>query len=350
MTARARAEAFCHRFGLRVPILQAPMASASPPALAAAVANAGGMGGFGALTTEPSGIASWMSAFRGSSNGAAQINLWVPDPPPPRDPVREAAVVAAMAAWGPAPKPLGNGPWLQDFEAQCEALLEAAPPAVSSIMGLFPEAFVARLKARGIAWLACVTTVAEARAAEAAGADAVVAQGAEAGGHRGSFDAAAAERQLATLFVLVPRVADAVRVPVVATGGIMDGRGIAAALTLGASAVQMGTAFLRCPEAGIAQAYAEAIAATEPEGTVATRAFSGRLGRAIASEYTRGAPDPLPYPLQRVITGPMREAAAKADDPSRMQMWAGQGAAMARAEPAAEVVRRVWAEAEALLP
>lgn len=350
MTARARAQAFCQRFGLRVPILQAPMASASPPALAAAVANAGGMGGYGALMTEPAGITGWMSAFRGSSNGAAQINLWVPDPAPPRDAAREAAAVAAMEAWGPPPKPPGEGPWLHDFDAQCEAVLDAAPPAISSIMGLFPAAFVTRLKARGIAWLACVTTVEEARAAEAAGADAVVAQGAEAGGHRGSFDAAAAERQLATLFVLVPRIIDAVRVPVVATGGIMDGRGIAAALTLGASAVQMGTAFLRCPEAGIASAWADALAVTEPEGTVATRAFSGRLGRAIASDYTRGAPAPLPYPLQRVITGPMREATTKANDPSRMQMWAGQGAAMARAEPAAEVVRRVWEEAEALLP
>jgi nitronate monooxygenase len=350
MTARERTRLFCDRFGLRVPILQAPMAGACPPALAAAVANAGGMGGFGALTTDPAGIKAWMGSFRGGSNGAAQINLWIPDPPPPRDRVREEAALAALSEWGPAPKPLGEGPWLQDFDAQCEALLEAAPPAVSSIMGLFPPAFVERLKARGIAWLACATTVEEAQAAEAAGADAVVAQGAEAGGHRGSFDAAAAERQSATLFTLLPRVADAVRVPVVATGGIMDGRGVAAALTLGASAVQMGTAFLRCPEAGIPSAWADLLPLTEPEATTPTRAFSGRLGRAIASDYTRGAPPPLPYPLQRVATGPMRDAATKANDPSRMQMWAGQGAAMARAEPAAEVVRRVWAEAEALLP
>jgi nitronate monooxygenase len=325
------------------------MAGASPPALAAAVANAGGLGGFGALLAGPAGIADWMAAFRGTSNGAAQVNLWIPDPPPARDPVREDTALAAMAAWGPTPRPLGDGPWLQDFEAQCEALVLAAPPVVSSIMGVFPPEIVARLKARGIAWFANVTTVREARIAEAAGADAVVAQGGEAGGHRGSFEAEAAERNSATLFVLLPRVADAVRVPVVATGGIMDGRGVAAALTLGASAVQLGTAFLRCPEAAIAPAWAEAIGRAEPEETVPTRAFSGRLGRAIASEFTRGAPPPLPYPLQRVVTGPMREEAAKANDPARMQMWAGQGAAMARAEPAGEVVRRVWAEAEALL-
>ena len=220
MTVGDRASAFCARFGLRVPILMAPMASASPPALAAAVANAGGMGGLGALLHDAAGIAGWHDAFRAASNGAAQINLWVPDPPPPRDTAREEAARAAMAAWGPLPPPLGDGPWLRDFDAQCEGVLAAAPAVASSIMGLFPPAFVARLKARGIAWFACVTTVADARAAEAAGADAVVAQGIEAGGHRGAFDAARAEAQGSGLFVLLPLVADAVSVPVIATGGI----------------------------------------------------------------------------------------------------------------------------------
>jgi nitronate monooxygenase len=350
MTARDRARRFCDRFGLRVPILLAPMAGASPPGLAAAVANAGGMGAVGALLMDGAGLAAWMAAFRGASNGAVQANLWVPDPPPPRDAAWEAAVLDSLAAWGPPPPPLGDGPWTEAFDAQCEALLAVAPPVVSTIMGLFPPGFVARLKARGIAWFACATTVAEARAAEDAGADAVVAQGLEAGGHRGSFDGSKAEAQSVGLVALLPRVADAVRVPVIAAGGIMDGRGVAAALTLGASAVQMGTAFLRCPEAAIAPAWAEAIGRTEPQDTVTTRAFSGRLGRAIANDYTRGAPPPLPYPLQRAATGPMRAAAAKADDPSRMQMWAGQGAALARAEPAGGVVRRVWSEAEALLP
>src|SRR5437762_5365589 len=148
-------------------------------------------------------------------------------------------------------------------------------------MGVFPSEFVARLRRAGITWFANVSTVAEAQAAEAAGADVIVAQGMEAGGHRGCFDATTAERQMVGLFALLPAVVDAVSVPVVATGGIADGRGVAAALTLGASAAQIGTGFLRCPEAKINSAWANALAVTAPEDTVVSRVFSGRAGRSI---------------------------------------------------------------------
>ena len=243
---------------------------------------------------------------------------------------------------------------MPDFEAQCDALLEASPSIVSSIMGLYPDRFVARMKTKGIKWFATVTTVSEAKVAQAAGADAVIAQGMEAGGHRSTFDVTQAETRMVGLFSLVSGVADAVNIPVVATGGIADGRGIAAALLLGASAVQIGTAFLRCPEAKIPSAWADAIGRTAPEDTVITRALTGRPARSIATDYVRAAmapiaPPPAPYPVQRGLTQPMREAAVQANDAARMQAWAGQSARLARAEPAGEVVQRLWHETQVLL-
>jgi nitronate monooxygenase len=351
---QASAEGFCARFGLKLPILLAPMAGASAPTLSIAVMNAGSLGACGALLMQPNQILAWADEVRSKGNGPFQLNVWIPDPPPRRDPKHEEKVRAFLAGWGPPVPPGAGDPTPLDFAAQCEAFLAAKPPIVSSVMGLYPPDFVARLKRAGIAWFANVSTVAEARAAEEAGADVVVAQGMEAGGHRGCFDAADAERRLVGLFALVPAMVDAVKIPVVATGGIADSRGAAAALLLGASAVQIGTGLLRCPEAKLHPAWADALSRVAPEDTVVSRAFSGRAGRSIATDYVRAAtaaeaPQPAPYPVQRGLTAAMRDEAQKTGDANRMQVWAGQSARLARAEPAGQVVHEIWDGARNLL-
>jgi nitronate monooxygenase len=229
----ARAQRFVARLGIRLPTLLAPMAGACPPSLSIVVANAGGLGACGALMMRPDEMIAWSAEFRAKSEGQFQLNLWIPGPSPNRDTESERRQREFLANWGPPVPPEAGDPSLPDFDAQCQAMLDAAPKVISSIMGLYPPPFIAELKARGILWFATVTTVTEAKAAEAAGADAIVAQGMEAGGHRGAFEPDQAEQQMVGLMALLPQVVDAVNVPVIATGGIAEARGVAAALILG---------------------------------------------------------------------------------------------------------------------
>ena len=349
-----RARRFCGLLGLRMPILLAPMAGACPPGLSVEVARAGGLGACGALLMDAEEIRRWCETVAAEVGNAFQLNSWIPDPAPRRDPAGEERLRTFLARWGPpVPEEAGSGA-PPDFAAQFDAMVEARPRAVSSIMGLFSPEQVERLRAAGILWLATVTSVAEAEAAAGAGADAIVTQGMEAGGHRGAFDPAEAERKLVGSMALIPAVADAVRLPVIASGGIADGRTAAAALILGAAAVQIGTGFLRCPEAGIHPTWAAALGRAAPEATMLTRAFSGRPGRSLATDYVRAAadpdaPPPASYPAQRGLTAAMRAEAEAQGDLQRMQAWCGQSARLASAAPAADYALDVWRQASALL-
>ena len=349
MTIASRISAFCSEYWLKLPLIMAPMSGACPPSLAAAVANAGGMGAAGVLLDEPEGIAQWTRDFqRLAPGGMVQLNVWVPDPPVDAPTIVDAARSMfanfgrpgdAVAAW-PA------------FSEQCEAMLAAEPRVISSIMGLFDTEYVRRIHDAGLAWFACSTTVGEALAAEDAGADAVVAQGIEAGGHRGTFRPEDADAIDTSLIALIPQIVDRVEVPVIATGGIADGRTMAAALALGASAVQIGTALLRTPEAGIDPAWAEHLAELRPDETLLTRAYSGRLGRAATTPFLRAwtspdAPAPAPHPLQRALLTQWRRGEPEGLEPANH--WAGQNAALSSTAPAGEVLSRMWEEARSLL-
>jgi len=349
-----RAIEFAEAYGLRIPILMAPMAGACPVSLAIAVGNAGGMGACGTLLMQPEAIAAWVAEYKSGSNGAFQLNIWVRDPEPVRDAENESHLRDFLSEWGPPVPGDAADRTPPDFDAQCDAMLAANPHVISSIMGAFSESFVRRMKDANIRWFVTATTVKEALMAQEAGADAIVAQGMEAGGHRGTFDAADAEADLVGLFSLLPAVVDAVDVPVIATGGIADARGVAAALMLGASAVQIGTGLLRAPEAKIAQVWADAIGSLKPEDTIVTRAFSGRLGRSVRNRYalaaaSSDAPTPAPYPVQRGLTQAMRDEATREGDIDRMQAWAGQSGRLARPDPAGQIVADLWRDAAAML-
>jgi nitronate monooxygenase len=331
--------------GIEHPVLQAPMASVATPELAAAVSNAGGLGALGSAMLAPEALRGEAEALRALTDRPFQLNFFCHRFPE----IDSAMVDAARAAMkrlydevglGPPPEP--SAPMIDFDEARLEALLEIAPAVVSFHFGLPGADAVAACREAGLCVLATATTVEEARHLEAAGVDAVVAQGADAGGRRGSFLVGGDDGPVGTLS-LVPQLVDAVNVPVIAAGGIADGRGLAAALALGAGAVQMGTAFVLAVESGAPDHYRKALAGSRPENTTITRNFSGRPARVLANRITDEVVDPLPYPAQMSLTMPLRLAGD--DRGEHYPMWAGQGAALARELPAAEIVERTVAEA-----
>ena len=342
------------RLGLAHPIIQAPMAGGGDtPALVAAVSEAGGLGSIGAAYLTPEQIAAACAAVRGKTTRPFGINLFAPQPPPMYVEASSAlSRVAPFLAELGLPAPAPPAPPVSSFDAQLAAAIDGGASVVSFTLGMLPPAALVAIKEKGLVLAGTATTVDEAVALERAGVDAVVAQGAEAGGHRGTFDNANADSSLIGTLALVPQIVDAVRVPVVASGGIMDGRGIAAALALGAGAAQLGTAFLTCDEAGVPDVYKQAILDAHEDQTRVTRAFSGRAARGIVNRFMQeidATGDVLPFPLQNALTRPLRNAAAKQGRAEFLSLWAGQGVRMARRLPAAELVATLVEETDAAI-
>lgn len=340
---------FCRIFQMSIPVVLAPMGGGpSTPELCAAVSNAGGLGSLAAAYSSPEKITGDIAKIRELTSRPFAVNLFSPAALEPRSGDAQA-VLEFLARFH---EHLGlSAPELprssvEDFNKQMDAICQAEPPVVSFTFGLLPESAMQRLKAQSTFIIGTATTVDEARQLERAGVDAVVAQGSEAGAHRGTF-AVPAEEALVGTVALVPQVVDAVRVPVIASGGIMDGRGIVAALALGASAIQMGTAFLAAQEAGTSSAYREALLKAREDQTTVTRAFSGRMARGIRNEFIEkwnaSGLTHLSYPWQNAMTQPMRRAAAAARQSGLLSLWAGQGVGLIREATAAELISR-WRE------
>lgn len=325
------------------PIIQAPMAGGGDtPDLVAAVSEAGGMGFFGAAYSSPEQIRAYGAAVRSRTARPFGVNLFAPAP---SEPVADAeGALQALAAYyaelnlEPPPRP-ELSPYT--FDERLDAALSIDAAALSFTFGLLPESAVHKTKTAGVPLLGTATTVAEAQALERLGVDAIIAQGSEAGGHRGTFLRPFSESLIGTI-ALVPQIVDAVSLPVIASGGIMDGRGIAAALCLGAVGVQIGTAFLTTGEAGVPPCYKQAILEAPEDSLVLTSAFSGRPARGITNRFIRemhaGGGPVLPFPLQNALTRPIRSAAGKAGDASLLSLWAGQGLRMARRRTASDLV------------
>ncbi len=342
---------------ISIPVIQAPMAGGGDTAeLVSAVSNSGAIGFIGAAYLSPEQIIERGRSVMAQTSRPFGINLFAPTDTPTVDQLASARAAERVRPYfeelelpSPAEPKLPSS----NFDDQFAAALETGAIAFSFVFGLLPSTAVEEVKRRGMFLMGTATTVKEAQAlVEKNKVDAVVAQGSEAGGHRSTFSSDFSSGMVGVVS-LVPQVVDAVDVPVIASGGLMDGRGIGAALVLGASAAQMGTAFLTCSEAGIAPAYKDAILDAAEDETRITRAFSGRPARGIANRFLRdfeadGSPI-LPFPLQNVLTRPLRAEATKRNRSEYLSLWAGQGLRMARRTSAAELIGHLERElAEAL--
>jgi nitronate monooxygenase len=341
---------FSRKLGLALPVIQAPMAGGpSSQELVAACSGAGVLGSFGFAYTQPDDMKKQAAWVRAKTDRPFGINLFTSPQPAPVAAATQRAALNAVAGFYkelglPPPEP-ALGPYAPDLNAQFDAVEEIAPRVFTTHLADLPAERLKKLKARQVLVGGSANCVAEAQHLESIGADFVIAQGGEAGGHRGSYLRDAYDSLTGTL-ALVRLVVRAVKMPVVAAGGIMDGAGIAAALALGAQCAQLGTAFIPCPESGASQAHKNALLASREDDTRITEKFSGKPARGIANRFMRemaGAPQ-LPFPAQNAITGKLRQASAKAGSPDFIALWAGQAAALSRALPATELIARLEAE------
>jgi nitronate monooxygenase len=337
--------AFLRSLGVRHPLIQAPMSGSNTPALVAAVSGAGGLGSLGAGYLEPQALLEQAAQVRGATDRPFAINLFVL---PDDFEVDEAQVDAIrrrldalMESEGLSVRTERPVRWAPRFSDQFAALREARPVVASFAFDLLGHAQVHELQALGIRVVGTATSVAEARAWAERDADAVCVQGAEAGGHRGTF-LHMAEEALIGLFALVPLAVAAVDIPVIAAGGIMDGRGMRAAELLGADASQLGTAFLACPESAAADAWKRDLAQAQDHRVGTIYSFSGRAARGLRNRFVDAmqpfAAELPPYPILNALTAPLRRAAAAAGRGDLLSEWCGQGAALVRPMPAAELV------------
>jgi nitronate monooxygenase len=343
------------RLGLQWPILLAPMAGTSTPELAAGVAAAGGLGSLGCATQPVDVSHRQIAAFRQISNGGLNVNFFCHERPADivaRSQAARERLAPFYAEAGIGTPPEAAEPFVP-FGADHLALVEEfRPDVVSFHFGLPAQDLLNRVRATGATIFCTATTVAEARHLEGQGVDAIVAQGIEAGGHRGVFlDTPLSQHS--GLMALLPQIVDAVDVPVIAAGGIADGRGIAAAMMLGAQAVQIGTAFLRCPEAATPAPHRDRLRDAGEGATRLTRLFSGRPARSVVNRLMRELDDSeaeaAPYPAQISLVAPLAKAVAEADRPDVSSIWAGQAVGLGRDMPAAQLTERLAAEADTLM-